>query len=89
MKLYELMDNMEIQGNIRLAVYDDCGKEIDYRDIDFCDGLDSYELRKLSDIDLGSGEVLECDDLQWCEVMYMFCEKDCYLRIELEYKEDD
>ena len=89
MKLYELMDNTCLQGNIRLAVYDDCSREIDYRDIDFCDGLCDYDLRKLSDIDLGCDEILECNDLQWLEILYMFCEKDGYLRIELEYKEED
>lgn len=88
MTLYDLMENTSIQGNIRLAAYDESGNEIDWRDIDFCDGLSSYNLRELSEIDIGYGRMVECTDLEWCEVLYMFCDKDGYLRIELEYKEE-
>ena len=89
MTLYELMEDINIQGDIRLAVFDESGNEIDCRDIDFCDGLDNYHLRQLSDIDYDGERKIECSDLQWCEVLYMFCDKDGYLRIEVEVKEDD
>lgn len=89
MTLYDLMENMSIQGDIRIAAYDESGNEIDYRDIDFCDGLSGYHLRQLSDIDYDGERTIECSDLQWCEVLYMFCDKDGYLRIEVEVKEDD
>lgn len=89
MTLYDLMENMSIQGNIRLAVYDESGDEIDHRDIDFCDGLSNWHVNQLSDMHHDRIGRIECCDLKWCEVLCMFCGKDGYLQIALEVKEDD
>ena len=83
MTLYDLMENINLQGDIRLSVWDDDDEEIAVCEIRECQGLDCYELDKAGyGLDV-NGNCVRYVDWNMYEVKYMFCGGDGYLHIEL------
>lgn len=91
MKLRELMENTNIQGDVRLSVWDDDCNEVAVSEImGITDSLGEYELKRAKRTVTFYGDNKKIPSvLNWAgyEITYIFCPGDGFLHIEV--KEDD
>ena len=74
MTLYDLMNNMTLQGNIEVRVMNDDGEAVKTEYFDSVDDLECCEIFRL-------------EDMENLEVQYMYAENACMV-IELEKTEE-
>lgn len=88
MKLYELMENTTIQGDVCLSVWNDEGEEVASSEImGITDSLSEYNLKKAKRTVTFYGDNKKIPSvLKWAEyeVTYIFCPGDGFLHIELK-----
>lgn len=78
MTLKALATNVEIQGNVRISIWDDMGEEeVEVHELRYVDGLRA----RLNDPEL--------HHLRNLKVTFMFTPEDGYLHIELERKNNE
>ena len=86
MKLYELMDSIEIEGNIRLSVWNG-DEEIASEEFREMHGLCSHDLFKAGHKLTVDGDDTEVCEWEWYEVTHIFCSFG-FLNIELREREE-
>lgn len=87
MTLYELMDSVTVQGDVRLSVFCD-GEEIAVAEFKESQGLCSHDLYQYGCTLTVDGDCTYLSEWEWYEVKYIFCPGDGFLHIELEQSED-
>lgn len=91
MTLYELMEDVAIQGDVRLSVWDDDCNEVAVSEImGITDSLSEYNLKKAKRTVTFYGDNKKIPSVfKWAEyeITYIFCPGDGFLHIELKAKE--
>ena len=91
MTLYELMENVTIQGDVRLSVWNEDGNEAAISEImGITDSLSEYHLKKAKRTVTFYGDNKKIPSvLKWADydVAYIFCPGDGFLHIELKARE--
>lgn len=88
MTLYDLMEDITIQGDVRLALFDEGGDEIAVAEFKGLDGFCFHDLLQHEEVTTIHGDRVEVDEWGNLEVTYIFCPGDGFLHIEVQQEEE-